>query len=214
MPKLGKLNLDKIQPPASLPAGRYTARLMDVTDGQSRSNKEMWTWTWEISTGEFAGKQIKSFTLTEAGENLISLRQHLEAFGFSGELNGVDTDKLLGKTAILVLVKGKRKDQNTGKDVEVTNVQNVVAYKKAAPVVADDGDDDDDEDDAPVAKPAKPVPASDDDDDEDDAPTTQASTETSDGDDGDDADEEETPPAKTSRKRKPATDEDELPVLD
>lgn len=206
MPKLGKLNLDAIQPPAQLPAGKYTARLVDVVDGQSRSNKEMWTWSWEIIGGEFSGKQIKSFTLVEAGENLISLRQHLEAFGFSGQLSGVDTDKLIGKSAILVLVKGKRKDPNTNKEIEVTNVQSVHPYKKAAPVAAAPVNDDDDEDeDLNIVKKAKAKPAPVDDDEDEEV--TKSKTE--------DTDEDE-PETKPSRKAKKVDEEedDELPILD
>lgn len=169
MPKLGNLNLDKIKGPEMVPPGKYLCRLMDVEAMTSRSGKDMWKWSWEIAQGEFASRSLVSFTLVGPNDNLISLKQHLEAFGFRGDIGGVDTDSLIGSHAFLITVKGTMKDQNGGPDRETVNVQSVQEYKKPKPAAsAPIADDDEDEDEAPKAPAAKarPVPQDDDDDEE------------------------------------------------
>lgn len=211
MPKLGKLNLDSIRGPELIPAGKYIARLVDVEDMVSQSGKDMWKWSWDIVSGEHAGRSIMSFTIVQQGENLISLKQHLEAFGFKGDISGVDTDKLLGKTAVLIVVKGKRKDRNGGPDIETSNVNNVLEYKKAGvKAQAAPADDEDEDEDAPAPQAAKkpaPAPVADDDEDEDAPQVTNASEGQS--------DDDEKPASKKGKKQAPVEEDedDELPVL-
>lgn len=98
MPKL-RVNLDKLRSFGALPAGEYVCRLTAVTEGESQRGNAMWIWDWTVDQGIHSGGSLRTWTVTE-GENQGALKDHLIALGFSGKAS-VDTDKLLGKRALL-----------------------------------------------------------------------------------------------------------------
>jgi hypothetical protein len=189
-----KYNLDEIKDFAVAP-GRHRARLVKVEQTLSQQGKPMLTWHWKIVSGPEKGSEIKSWT--SLVENALSnLKNHLEAFGLSGQVNK-DTSALIGKYVILVV--GTRVGVNrSGDEQEFSNVMTVrpdgevVAPKgktsKKNRVVEEDGEDED-EDDEEV----------DDEDDEDE--DEDGEDEDDEDEDEDEDDEEEEPPVKVKTKK-------------
>lgn len=142
-----KYNLDEITA-VLCESGRYRARLVKCEQTMSSKNNPMITWHWKLLTGEAKGKEVRSFT-SLLDTALSGLKMHLEAFRFSGKVN-VDTTKLIGRYAILVLSTTASEDKETGLTREFTSVAGVLVDKKkkvrkAAPV-EDEYEDEDDED--------------------------------------------------------------------
>ena len=133
------VNLDEVgSARAVIPAGRYEARLTDCTEKQSSTDNPMLEWTWEISAGDHQGAELRSFTSLQE-HALFGLKSHLEAFGVSGEVD-MDTDKLVGKSAVLVVVTKTIKNRNTDEDMEVNRINMVLpAAKKAGGAVVQAG---------------------------------------------------------------------------
>jgi hypothetical protein len=122
------LNLDEIGTAMeTIDPGRYKAKVIDVEEGDSQSGNPMLTWTWEITEGDSAGKELRSYTSLQE-HALFGLKSHLEAFGHTGEVE-VDTDKLIGKTAILVVTKKKIRSNRTDEEIEVNRIENVLPSK-------------------------------------------------------------------------------------
>ena len=143
-----KYNLDEITSVLCEP-GRYRARLVKCEQTTSSKNNPMIVWYWKILEGEPKGKEIRSFTsLLETA--LSGMKMHLEAFKFKGEVS-VDTPKLIGRYAILVLSTSASEDKETGLTREFTSVAGVLPDKKKkarkAPPVEDEYEDEEDEDD-------------------------------------------------------------------
>lgn len=115
--------------PVTIDPGKYRAKLMECEEEESSSGNPMLVWQWEIAEGDFIGNTIKSWTSLQ-DHALFGLKEHMEAFGFSGELD-VDTDKLIGKFAILTIGRRKIKDRDTGEDKEVSSIVKVSAAPKA-----------------------------------------------------------------------------------
>lgn len=127
------LNLDDVGSSFTIiEPGRYPARVVDIEEKESSTGNPMLVWSWELEGGVYSGQEIKSFTSLQ-DHALFGLKQHLEAFGISGEVD-IDTDKLIGKTAMLTIVKAKTRSRNTGEEIEVNRVNLVspMAAKRAA----------------------------------------------------------------------------------
>lgn len=143
-----KYNLDEITAVLCEP-GRYRARLMKCEQTMSSKNNPMITWYWKLLAGEAKGKEIRSFT-SLLDTALSGLKQHLEAFKFSGKVN-VDTTKLIGRYVILVVSTSANEDKETGLTREFTSVAGVLPDKKKkarkAPVEEEDEYEDDDYED-------------------------------------------------------------------
>jgi len=148
-----KYNLDEITSILAEP-GRYRARLTKVEQTLSSKNNPMIVWHWKIvESGEAKGKEIRSFT-SLLDTALSGMKMHLEAFRFKGAVN-VDTPKLIGRYAILVLSTTASEDKETGLTREFTSVAGVLPDKKkkarkAKPVeddYEDEYEDEDEEDD-------------------------------------------------------------------
>jgi hypothetical protein len=123
------LNLDEIGTArAVVEPGRYRAKVIEIEEGDSQSGNPMLTWTWELLDGDFAGSELRSYTSLQE-HALFGLKSHLEAFGHSGEVD-VDTDKLVGKTAILVVTKQTIKNRRNDEDMEVNRIENVLPAGK------------------------------------------------------------------------------------
>jgi len=135
------VNLDEVGTArAVIPAGRYEAKVTDITEEESSTGNPMLQWTWEITSGDYQGTELRSYTSLQA-HALFGLKQHLEAFGISGEID-VETDKLIGKPAVLVVGTKVIKNRNTDEDMEVNRVNTILpAAKKATagPVVTKSG---------------------------------------------------------------------------
>lgn len=124
------LNLDEIGTTyKTIEPGRYRAKVIDIEEGDSQSGNPMLTWTWEILDGDFAGSELRSYTSLQE-HALFGLKNHLEAFGLSGEVEA-DTDKLIGKTAILVVIKTTARSKRTDEEIEVNRIDNVLPAKSA-----------------------------------------------------------------------------------
>ena len=123
-----KVNLNEIPDGFEvMEPGKYSAKLFDVEESESTKGNPMLVWTWVIDQGEYQGKEIKSFTSLQE-HALFGLKEHLEAFGLSGELD-FDTDKLLNKKVVLTVSKSKTKSKKTGEDIEVNRVDAVSQAK-------------------------------------------------------------------------------------
>lgn len=127
------LNLDDVGSSFTIiEPGRYPARVVDIEEKESSTGNPMLAWSWELEGGDYSGREIKSFTSLQ-DHALFGLKQHLEAFGISGEVD-IDTDRLIGKTAMLTITKTKTRSKNTGEEIEVNRVSLVspMAAKRAA----------------------------------------------------------------------------------
>ena len=127
------LNLDDVGSSFTLiEPGRYPARVVDIEEKESSTGNPMLAWSWELEGGDYSGQEIMSFTSLQ-DHALFGLKEHLEAFGISGEVD-IDTDKLIGKTAMLTITKTKTRSRNTGEEIEVNRVNLVspMAAKRAA----------------------------------------------------------------------------------
>jgi hypothetical protein len=127
------VNLDGVgEPREIIPAGRYEAKVTEVEHGDSQSGNPMLTWSWEITSGDQAGAELRSYTSLQE-HALFGLKAHLVAFGFEpeGDLD-FDTDKFVGKKAIIVVTK----EQITARDgsgmVDVNRVKSVYKLEKSA----------------------------------------------------------------------------------
>lgn len=127
------LNLDDVGNTFTIiEPGRYPARVVDIEEKESSTGNPMLAWSWELEGGDYSGREIMSFTSLQ-DHALFGLKEHLEAFGISGEVD-IDTDKLIGKTAMLTITKTKTRSKNTGEEIEVNRVNLVspMAAKRAA----------------------------------------------------------------------------------
>lgn len=184
-----KYNLDEITAVLCEP-GRYRARLVKCEQTMSSKNNPMITWHWKLLAGEAKGKEVRSFT-SLLDTALSGLKMHLEAFKFSGKVN-VDTAKLVGRYAILVISTTASEDKETGLTREFTSVAGVLPDKKKkarkAPVEDEYEDDDEYEDE-------------DDEDEDEDEEYEEDEDEEYDEDEDEEYEEEEKPKPRTRPKR-------------
>lgn len=113
-------------------AGRYEAKVTEIEQGDSQSGNPMLTWSWEITSGENAGHEIRSYTSLQE-HALFGLKAHLVAFGAEpeGEID-LDTDKLIGKKAIIVVTKEQIANRDGSGMVDVNRVKSVYKLEKSA----------------------------------------------------------------------------------
>jgi hypothetical protein len=113
-------------------AGRYEAKVTEIEQGDSQSGNPMLTWSWEITAGEHAGHEIRSYTSLQE-HALFGLKAHLTAMVLDteGELD-FDTDKLIGKRAILVVTKEQIQNRQGDGMVDVNRVKSVYPAEKKA----------------------------------------------------------------------------------
>jgi hypothetical protein len=113
-------------------AGRYEAKVTEVEQGDSQSGNPMLTWSWEITSGNYVGHEIRSYTSLQE-HALFGLKAHLVAFGFEpeGDLD-FDTDKFVGKKAILVITKEQIQNRDGSGMVDVNRVKSVYKMEKSA----------------------------------------------------------------------------------
>ena len=127
------LNLDDVGNTFTIiKPGRYPARVVDIEEKESSTGNPMLAWSWELEGGDYSGREIMSFTSLQ-DHALFGLKEHLEAFGISGEVD-LDTDRLIGKTAMLTIAKVKTRSKHTGEEIEVNRINLVspMAAKRAA----------------------------------------------------------------------------------
>lgn len=77
---------------ARIPDGEYIANLNDILVGESKSGSPMVTMVFEITNGEYAGKQHRKFLML-AGKDEQQTRQNLNRFATEVKKLGVDTSK-------------------------------------------------------------------------------------------------------------------------
>lgn len=121
-----KVNTDEIKDAFQvIPIGRYDAKLIDVEEGDSSRGNPMLTWYWEVVDGEYTGAELRSYTVLE-GDGRARLKEHLAAFGISGEVN-MNTSKLIGKKVTLdVSTRLVDSRNNPGEKREVNQVARVL----------------------------------------------------------------------------------------
>jgi hypothetical protein len=109
-------------------AGRYQAKVTDIVQSDSQSGNPMLTWTWELESGA----EIRSYTSLQE-HALYGLKAHLTAMGLDteGELD-LDTDKLIGKKAILVVTKEQIASRDGSGMVDVNRVKAVYRLEKTS----------------------------------------------------------------------------------
>ena len=139
------MNLDEISDGFEvIPAGEYTAKVVDIEEKDSSKGNPMLEWTWSITDGSSAGSEVKSFTSLQEHAR-FGLKEHLTAFGLKGEVD-FDTDRLLKKKAKLLIGVSTVKSRNTGEDMEVNRVEKILPAKSSKPKTAEIDDDDGDDD--------------------------------------------------------------------
>jgi hypothetical protein len=125
------LNLDEVGTKFEvLEAGRYRAKVTEIEEKDSSKGNPMLVWTWEIVDGEFAGKEIRSYASLQ-DHALFGLKEHLTAFGYDGEIE-VDTEKLTGKIAIIVVTKEEIENKDKSGTIEVNRVKSVYKLEKTS----------------------------------------------------------------------------------
>ena len=132
MPKY-RMNLADIpEGPVTVESGTYPCVLVDCNEEESQKGHPMLVWDWEILSGEFQGRALKSRTsLLEHA--LFGYRDHVVALGVPADYTeDVDTDRLVGKKALLIVVKNKIKSKTTGDEIFVSNVERVEALTAEA----------------------------------------------------------------------------------
>lgn len=126
-----KINLNEIPDGFSiLPAGKYSAKLFEVEETESAKGNPMLVWTWLIDGGEHQGHELRSYTSLQE-HALFGLKEHLEAFGLSGDLD-FDTDKLLNRRVMLTVTQAKVKNRKTNEDMDVNRVEAVGAVSSGS----------------------------------------------------------------------------------
>jgi len=129
------VNLDGVgEPREIIEPGRYKAKVIEIEPKDSQSGNPMLVWTWQLQDGSEA--EIRSYTSLQE-HALFGLKAHLTAFGLEteGELD-FDTDKLVGKVAVLVVTKEQIKSRDSDDMIDVNRVKAVYkAEKTSSPVV-------------------------------------------------------------------------------
>jgi len=121
------VNLDDVESMSFeiIPAGIFDAKVTDIMEKESSSGNPMLVWSWEVITGEHDGASLKSYTTLQA-HALFGLKEHLTAFGIEGDLDGLETDSIIGKTAQLKVTKNVVVNRESGEDMEVNRVSKVL----------------------------------------------------------------------------------------
>ena len=119
-----KVNLDEIPDFVSMTPGKTRAKLTGVEQDVSSKGNDMLVWSWEGIEGENEGRTINSYA-SLLDDALGGLKTHLKAFGYDGEVD-VDTKKLHGRTALLIITMRKYRDRDTGEEKEGSSVANVL----------------------------------------------------------------------------------------
>lgn len=122
-----KINLGEVSdtPFEIIDSGNYVGRLVSCDQETSSKGNPMLVWQWQIVGGNFAGKEIKSYTTMKEGAE-FGLKEHLVALGFDpNSVAEPDTDKLIGRKVLLVIGKTMSKNRNTGADMEFNRVDSV-----------------------------------------------------------------------------------------
>ena len=127
------INLDDIETSdfRIIEAGKYEAKLMDLVEKDSSAGHPMLVWSWEVIKGEETGAALKSYT-TLQDHALFGLKQHMEALGVDGDLQGFETDSLIGKMVMLTVTKPRIVSRDTGEDIDVNRVDKVLPFKSTA----------------------------------------------------------------------------------
>ena len=75
-----------------IPDGEYLANLADIVVGESKTGKPMVTFVFEITNGEYEGKQHRKFLML-CGKDEQQTKQNLNRFATEIKKLGVDTTK-------------------------------------------------------------------------------------------------------------------------
>ena len=129
-PKL-RVNLGEVPDFVPMDPGKHRCKLTACEEEESSKGNPMYTWSWEGIEADNEGSTIKSYTsLLENAQG--GLKRHLIAFGYDEDYDGeVDTRKLIGKTALLIVVSRKYRDRDTGEEKEGSSVKSVLPDTKA-----------------------------------------------------------------------------------
>jgi len=153
MPKI-KVNLADIDSDGTPSAikvapGRWKAELVECKAEESRAGNDMFVWYWEISEGPSKGEEIRSYT-SLLDHALYGLKEHLVAFGSPPDADlDINTDKLVGRSAYLIIGTRKTRSEDTGDEIEVSTVNGVSSSKTASKK------DDDEEESRPKASASR-----------------------------------------------------------
>jgi hypothetical protein len=117
-----------------VPPGTYLAKVERYEDGNARSGKQMFTFTFSIVAGEYAGKRlVERFTMPRDPNDSLFPKQRLHAMlvalGFkplTGRVS-IDFDQLIGKKLLLEVADDVRPASEDGRFKERT-VSTVVAF--------------------------------------------------------------------------------------
>ena len=77
---------------SKIPDGEYLANLSDIVVGESKNGKPMLTMIFEITNGDYTGKEHRKFLML-TGKDEQQTRQNLNRFATEVKKLGVDTSK-------------------------------------------------------------------------------------------------------------------------
>ena len=144
MPRI-KVNLGEIESGgfAQVEPGKWRAELVDCEEQESRAGNPMLVWTWEVKEGPSEGSTIKNFTSLQ-DHALFGYKETVTALGVPDDYEEeLDTDRLIGREAILTIGTRKDRDRNTGEEREFASVNRVDSAEgaggKKAPAAAGRG---------------------------------------------------------------------------
>lgn len=121
--------------------GDYRARVVDITQGTSKAGNAMWTWTWAIVSGKYAGRELTLWTALTA-KAMFKLREAVEAIGVwkPGQKLRLKPSDIIGKEASLKVIMEEYNGRESAK------IESVSALDDGAPSVGHNpqtGNDDD-----------------------------------------------------------------------
>lgn len=122
-----KLDLTNVRENSDIPAGRYLAKLTNITEEESKQGNPMLVWHWEITRGSYKGDGIVSFTMIKSYSS--ALEDHTVAFNLprTGE---IDTDVLIGEQACLIVHTKTIKSEITGRSKKYPFIYTVLPREK------------------------------------------------------------------------------------
>ena len=125
-----RFNMDDIPDFVAVDPGKHRAKLEEVEEGVSKKGKDKLVFKWIILEGDNEGRSIQSHVSLDDNA-LGSLKTHMAAFGYSGDVN-IDTKVLHGRTAIIVVRASKYRDADTGEEKEGAQIMNVLPDPKSS----------------------------------------------------------------------------------
>ena len=130
-----KIKFDEVKGLEPVPAGKYTATIVEAKEGLSSSGNPKIDVQWKIDGGPFDGKRVFD-TMAFHEKALFRVKNTLQALGWSKSFDGdVSADDLIGKSAFIIVTieVSTQQDENGEPYPDRNRVKNVKPLKAASP---------------------------------------------------------------------------------